>query len=87
MNCAWRNKFAIHADARIRGEDIAKGSLSLPRAEAGQPEQIKVEIDTPDSGRVRITYYLQRYKRGKSHYWFWAAHHAETVAAPAAGPA
>lgn len=65
--------------ARIRGEDIAKGSNSLPRAGAGQPEQMKVEIDTPGSGRVRITYYLNRHKRGKSHYWFWAAHHAEPV--------
>ena len=65
--------------ARIRREDIAKGSNTLPPAGAGQPEQMKVEIDTPNNGRVRITYALNLNKRGKNRYWFWGAHHAEPV--------
>lgn len=63
--------------AKVRGEEIAAGSQFLPSPAEGQPEYLAVEIETVTLGRVRITYHLQSYKRGKIKYWHWVAKHAE----------
>lgn len=65
--------------AGIRGEEIAAGNQRLPPPGPGQSERLSVEVDTLYNGRVLITYRLQSYKRGKSHYWRWAASRAAAV--------
>ena len=65
--------------ALIRGQEIAAGNNSLPRPGQGQPERMSVEVDTLYWGRVLIVYHLKSHKRGKSHYWSWAAVRAVAV--------
>jgi hypothetical protein len=64
---------------KIRGDDIAAGSHLLPPAGPGQPGTRSAVVDTPNFGKVQITYRLNRSPRKKTGLWFWTAFHAEAV--------
>jgi len=67
--------------SRISGADVARGSLGLPMAAKGQPEELQAVIDVAHLGRVRITYRLVEARhRGKGSHCFWNACYAEAVA-------
>lgn len=65
--------------ALVRGEEIAAGISGLPLPGPGQAARLSVEVDTLYQGRVLVAYHLRSHKRGKSHYWFWAAARAAAV--------
>jgi hypothetical protein len=64
---------------KVRGDDIAAGSQLLPSAGPGQPPRLAAVVDTPNLGKVRITYRLNRSPRKKTGLWFWTACHAEVA--------
>ena len=66
---------------KVRADDIAAGSHLLPPAGPGQPVELTAVVDTPNLGKVRITYRLKRSPRKKTGIWFWTAGYAEVVAA------
>lgn len=68
---------------KIRGEDIAAGSRSLPTAACDQPAGRSTVVDTPNFGKVLITYRLGKSPRRHANLWFWTACHAELAQAPA----
>jgi hypothetical protein len=67
---------------KIRGDDISAGLKLLPVARDGQPPELSAVVDTPDFGKVRITYRLKRSPRRMSNLWFWTACHAVAVPSP-----
>ncbi len=64
---------------KIRGEDISAGGKMLPPAGPRQPPELSAVVDTPDFGKVRITYRLKSSPRKKTGLWFWTACHAAVV--------
>lgn len=64
---------------KVRGDDIAAGSHLLPPAGSEQPARLSTVVDTPNLGRVRITYRLNKSPRRHAQLWFWTACHAECL--------
>lgn len=65
--------------AKIPGALISKGSDALPPPSDGQPAEMSAMVDTPELGRVRITYKLSSSRHHKSRNWFWTAKFAEAA--------
>lgn len=63
----------------VRGEEVGAASQTLPRPGPGQPEQVAVDIDALQLGRVRLTFRLSSYKRGKIIYWHWVIKRADLL--------
>lgn len=75
-----------HADhgilARVPGRYIAQASKSLPDPACAVDDEVCVEIDAAQAGRVRLTFRKQRYSRprGNVPYFSWLCRYAESVA-------
>jgi hypothetical protein len=67
--------------ARVPGQYIAQASKSLPDPACALDDEICVEIDAAQTGRVRLTFKKQRYSRprGNIPYVSWLCRHAEHV--------
>lgn len=68
--------------SRVPGQVIAQASKCLPDPACALDDEIRVEIDAAQAGRVRLTFRKQRYcrPRGNIAYVSWLCRHAEPVA-------
>lgn len=64
----------------MRGDEIGVASRELPPAEAGQPELVEVATDSIHLGRVKVTFRLASYRRGKVLLWHWVVKRADKLA-------
>lgn len=65
--------------ALVKGEEVAAGHNTLPKAESTTETVLVVEVATERCGLVRIEYRLQINKRGKARYRYWHAVRADRV--------
>ncbi|KAB2896232.1 MAG: hypothetical protein F9K35_14390 [Burkholderiaceae bacterium] len=65
--------------ALVLGDEVGAAKRSLPPAGPDQPARMTVDTESLHLGRVRITFELSSYKRGKVQYWHWVASHAAQI--------
>lgn len=64
---------------KMLGPEVSDAARLLPPAGPDQPKTATVEMDTAQTGRVRVTLECRLWKHYKMRHWGWHAIHAERI--------